>query len=228
MPFSGSPKGLDSRGTFTGLDSRCPPSGSPEGLESRGTFTTSRIHGNLHLHKEPWNMKGERQEEATNPIPEEAVASGAKSECDFNDFETINTTSARTKQQTLLKRVAHITAVQEHCLTPAQIKRLQIAAAKEGKRIEGRPLDPEHGRTSAGVGIFTLEGLIPYPIPNPSKNYQDAVDTGICGIYCMDLGGTTHAIAIVYGWTGGGEGSSAAARTDDLLTIVQTELAALP
>ena len=182
-------------------------------------------------HKEPWNIQQERREEAYKPGPEENLeweyidfdtkqeetvddAGGhtlsghfldgcTGSDYELIDFETINTTSARTNQKTLLEREAHITAMQQDALTPAQIKMLQIAAAKDGKRFEGGPLGPEHGRTSAGEGILSLEGLTLYPIPKPSDNYHDADATGRRSIYCMDLGSTTLVIAVLYGWTGG-------------------------
>ena len=65
-----------------------------------------------------------------------------------------------------------------------------------------------------------------YPVPKPSKDYQDAVATGRRGIYCMDLGGATLIIAVINAWAK--KGSPAAARTDDLLTVIQMEHVALP
>ena len=54
-----------------------------------------------------------------------------------------------------------------------------------------------------------------------------ALATGRCAIYNFDLDGTNLVIAIIYGWAGGKKGNEAAARTDDLLTIVQNELNAM-
>ena len=88
----------------------------------------------------------------------------------------------------------------------------QAMAIKDGKRFEGGSLDPEHGKSCAGVGILSTE----------------AVAIGGCAIYCLDLGGTTLAIAVIYGWAGASKGSTEAARTDDLLTIVQVEFTTLP
>ena len=73
-----------------------------------------------------------------------------------------------------------------------------------------------------------MEGISVSPLPNPSKDYLDAVATGRCAIYCMGTGGATPVIAVIYGWTGAKKGSPEAARTDDLLTIVQLEFATLP
>ena len=65
------------------------------------------------------------------------------------------------------------------------------------------------------------------PIVKPSKAYEEAVATGRCMIFNFDLDGTNLVVAILYGWTGGQKGNEAAARTDDLLTIVQQELEAM-
>ena len=42
-------------------------------------------------------------------------------------------------------------------------------------------------------------------------------------MYEVGLNGTTLAIAVIYGWTGGRKGSAEAARTDDMLTFVQMQ-----
>ena len=42
-------------------------------------------------------------------------------------------------------------------------------------------------------------------------------------IYCIDLTGSTLAIAVIYGWTGGSKGTPEAARTDDLIAIVRMQ-----
>jgi len=43
-------------------------------------------------------------------------------------------------------------------------------------------------------------------------------------IYCIDLAGCTLAIAVIYGWTGGGKGTPDAANADDLIAIVRMQL----
>ena len=82
--------------------------------------------------------------------------------------------------------------------------------------MEGSPLDPETGKQNAGVGLSTPESITPYPIPNPTVEYQKATETGRIGIYCIDLDHTTLVIAVIYGWTGAQKGTATAARTDDL------------
>ena len=61
------------------------------------------------------------------------------------------------------------------------------------------PLDPEHGRTSPGVGILCINGLVPYQVPKPTQDYFDAYETGRCAICCFDLGAHTLTVAVVYG-----------------------------
>ena len=47
-------------------------------------------------------------------------------------------------------------------------------------------------------------------------------------MYEVDLNGTTLAIVVIYGWTGGRKSSAEAARTDDILTIVQMQFETMP
>ena len=49
---------------------------------------------------------------------------------------------------------------------------------------------------------MSIEGLSVYPIAKPIKDYHDAVATGRCAMYCMDMGGVTLVIAVVHGWAG--------------------------
>ena len=44
---------------------------------------------------------------------------------------------------------------------------------------------------------------------------------------CFDAGGSFVACGIVYGWTGAKKGSKDAARTDDLVTIIQAQFDAM-
>ena len=83
---------------------------------------------------------------------------------------------------------------------PACTSRRQAKAAAVGRRFEGRPPAPEHERVSVGVGILTKGPLALMPL---LKNYADAVASGSCCIYTLDLGGTTLLIANIYGWAAG-------------------------
>lgn len=47
-------------------------------------------------------------------------------------------------------------------------------------------------------------------------------------MYEVGLKGTTLAIAVIYGWTGGRKGSAEAARTGDIFTIVQMQYETMP
>ena len=73
-----------------------------------------------------------------------------------------------------------------------------------------------------------MEGITVYPIPNPIKDYHDAVATGRCATYRMDMGGVTLISAVGYGWAGAKKGSPEAARIADILTIVQVHFKAVP
>ena len=44
---------------------------------------------------------------------------------------------------------------------------------------------------------------------------------------CVDTGGTTIICAIIYGWTGTKKGNDLAARTDDILAIVEVQFEAM-
>ena len=35
--------------------------------------------------------------------------------------------------------------------------------------------------------MITPKGMVPYPIPKPTDDYLDALATGRCCIYCLDL-----------------------------------------
>ena len=121
--------------------------------------------------------------------------------------------------------------MQEHCLNSAQQKSLRNKAKEIGKLFEGGPLDPGQGKAAAGVSILGIEGLNVYPIAKPLKDYHDAVATGRCAMYCMDMGGVTLVIAVVYGWGGGGPKKGRrklGGITDDIPTIIQMHFDALP
>ena len=82
---------------------------------------------------------------------------------------------------------------------------------------------PEQAKPSAGVGAIAEEGLCIYTLTDPIDDYIDAENTGRCKIICMDVKGITYTFATIYGWTGGREGSEEAARTDDLIAIIQMQ-----
>jgi hypothetical protein len=67
------------------------------------------------------------------------------------------------------------------------LRATQAEARRHNKTMEAGPPDPEHDRTSGGVGIIAQNPLTPIPILNPSKAYEDAVATGRCVIYNFDL-----------------------------------------
>ena len=143
-------------------------------------------------------------------------------------FETINVTSANANRQTILKRKAHVQPFQEHCMSPGQSMTIKRESKTDGKRFDGGLLDPEQGKAAAGVGIMSVDGLKLNPTTKPIKDYRDAFATGRCAMYEVGLKGTTLAIAVIYGWTGGRKGSAEAARTDDILTIVQMQFESMP
>ena len=142
-------------------------------------------------------------------------------------METSNATSLNTNRDTALKRDAHFQAVQEACLNEAQIATMKIAANRRGKDYIGGPIDPEQGKAVAGVGALFLKGLVAYEVQNPTDDYRDAERCGRCKIVSFDVGGTTIACGIVYGWTGAKKGNDIAARTDDILAIIEVQFEAM-
>ena len=93
----------------------------------------------------------------------------------------------------------------------------------KGKAYIGGPTDPEQGKAAAGVGALFLQGLAAYEVQNPTDDYRDAERSGRCKIVCFDAGGTTIICAITYGWTGAKKGNDLAARTDNILAIVEVQ-----
>ena len=100
-------------------------------------------------------------------------------------------------------------------------------ANAKGKVYVGGPTDPEQSKAAAGVGALSCKGLGVYEIQNPTNDYCDAERSGRCKIVCFDAGGTTVACAIIYGWTGAKRGNDLAARTDDILAIVEVQFEAM-
>ena len=62
-----------------------------------------------------------------------------------------------------------------------------------------------------------------------TAEFAELDSTGRVGIYSVECkGGHTLTFVVVYGWTGGAQSASAAAKTSDLLSIVFRELQAQP
>jgi len=104
---------------------------------------------------------------------------------------------------------------------------MKAEANAKGKACIGGPTDPEQGKAAAGVGAFSLQGRAAYEIQNPTDDYRDAVKNGRCKVVWFDAGGNTIACAIIYGWTGAKKGNDLAARTDDILAIVEVQFEAM-
>ena len=54
----------------------------------------------------------------------------------------------------------------------------QAEARKHNKTLEAGSPDPEHGRTSRGVGVIAQNVLTPIALVKPSKAYEEAAATG--------------------------------------------------
>ena len=160
----------------------------------------------------------ERQGEATHPGPSHKHLL----------IESINVSSAAVNWEQLMARKAHITLIQEHCLSDSLAKTLKLTAKKAGKTLIVGPMDPEHGKASVGVGLICSDDLKPHPIPKPTDFYLDAVETGRCMILNFDLEKDTLPIAMIYGWIGGTKGTIAADRTNDPPDIVLEQMSLLP
>ena len=128
----------------------------------------------------------------------------------------------------MLKRKAHIQFAQEVRLNEGQVRSMKGEVAKVGKIIDAGPKDPEQLNTSAGVATIAMKDLGTYHVTRPIDDYKDAIATRRCRITCMDIDGSTLAVANLYGWTGGQVGTYEAERTDDLIAIVRKQFAALP
>ena len=132
--------------------------------------------------------------------------------------------SVITNALTISQRKAHIQLLQETLVAPSVVGKYKLEAKGFGKVFEAGPLDPEQNKAAAGVGLVAAQGLRPYKLPSPTKDFQDAEATGRCAMCCIDLAGNTPVIAVIYGWAGGTKGTPEAARTDDIISIVQTQM----
>ena len=117
--------------------------------------------------------------------------------------------------------------IQEACLTQSSDTENENDAHAKGKSYIGGPTDPEQGKAAAGVGALFLKGLAAYEVINPTEDYRDAERSGRCKTVCFDSGGVTITCAIVYDWTGAKKGNALAARTDDILAIIELHFEAM-
>ena len=93
-------------------------------------------------------------------------------------METINITSMTSAEEQIMERKAHITAFQQPCMKAKMLGAGQAEARKHNKTLEAGPPDPEHGRTSRGVGVIAQNVLTPIALVKPSKAYEEAAATG--------------------------------------------------
>ena len=96
---------------------------------------------------------------------------------------------------------------------------------KERPTLEGPRILSKARRQ--GVGALFLKELAAYATPKLTEDYRDAEKSGRCKIVCFDAGGCTVACGIVYGWTGAKKGTKLAARTDDILAIIEVQFEAM-
>lgn len=138
-------------------------------------------------------------------------------------METSNATSLNSNRETALARKTHFQAIQEACLNEAQVAAMRAAASLRGKTYIAGPTAPKQGKVAAGVWALFHKDIAAFEIPDPIDDYKDAANNGRCKILCFDAGGITVACGIIYGWAGARKGSGDAARTDDLIAIVQAQ-----
>ena len=108
-------------------------------------------------------------------------------------------------------------------MNDGQVITMKDEAAKVGKTFDTGPRHPQQLKVTAGVAALGTKDMKVHHITKYNDDYKDAVATGRCAIYCMDVNGVTMAIAVIYGWAGAKKGSPEAARTDDLLAIIQMQ-----
>ena len=89
--------------------------------------------------KNPWNIQEERQGEAKHLGPGRAQLI----------LESINVSSAAANWDQLIARTAHITLIQEHCLTEALAKTFALRAKQAGKTLI---VGPFGSRTWQSIG----------------------------------------------------------------------------
>ena len=70
--------------------------------------------------------------------------------------------------------------------------------------------------------------LRPIPLEPHTDDFRDAMQTGRCMAYNVDITGSNITIVCIYGWTGGHQDTEAVARTDDLFAIIRAELVLQP
>lgn len=143
-------------------------------------------------------------------------------------IDSINVTALSTNAVSLLAREAHVLGIQEHLASAAVQPRFRAEAKDEGWDLDLGPIDPEHAKPSAGVGLAVRKPMNAIPIAGSAKDYNDAYETGRLAIYQLDVQGRTLLIAVIYGWTGACAGNGAAERSEDLMHILANELRAQP
>ena len=138
-------------------------------------------------------------------------------------FEAVNITSAITNRDQTLERKAKQITIQGHFVEGKEAADFKQRATDAGREMVLGPLDPELGRTTAGVGFSSQKGLLHMPIKTETKDYEDGVQTGRLLAHQWELQNVVLQVGNVYGWTGGIKGSKAADRTNDLLATVVNE-----
>lgn len=142
-------------------------------------------------------------------------------------LETSSSTSLNSNRGTALARKAHFQAIQETCLNEAQVAAMETAATLRGNTYIGGPTDPEQGKAIVGVGALFHKDLSAYEIPKPSDDYMAAEKREMQDRVFQRWRNHSCVCGIVNGWTGTKKGSKDAARTDDILAILQTQFDAM-
>ena len=76
-------------------------------------------------------------------------------------FKTINVTSAHRNRCQMMRGLTHVCMFQEHGLNEAVARAAEVEMAGMKWNMKCGPVDPEHIRPSAGVGIMMREPMKP-------------------------------------------------------------------
>ena len=135
-----------------------------------------------------------------------------------------NCTHAWNYRQELGKIPAHGLFITEPSLNPGDEGKTATELSGYGWTSLFTSTDVELRHNTGGVGALARRPFRVFELKPKTVALQGLINKGRCGLYGLDIGGPVHAVVfVVYGWTGGHNDPSAAARTNDLVACFREE-----
>ncbi len=140
-------------------------------------------------------------------------------------LEICNITHLLNNSQILKERDFDVTLVTEHSVAPNKRHKTKIKFPKPFK-FHISELDREKAQHVGGTACIMNSNYKHIIQPQPKHaELKTIINQGRVGLYAIEVCLDVHVIAyLIYGWTGADCNDEAAARTDDLLTLVTTDM----